>query len=65
MPIASASTDWMVPLALQLNGLQFWSRLAMSLVVIALAVAGAFWGYRKIAVRLRARNIVENGRRAR
>ncbi|MBP0616230.1 phosphate ABC transporter permease subunit PstC [Jiella mangrovi] len=59
VPIASASADWMVPLALQLNGMQFWSRLAMTVAVIALSVFGAFWGYRQIAMRLRSRNKVE------
>ena len=60
VPVASASTDWMVPTALHLNAMQFWSRLAMTAVVIALALGGAYWGYRQIAVRLRARNIVES-----
>ncbi|TFF19159.1 phosphate ABC transporter permease subunit PstC [Jiella endophytica] len=59
LPVASASADWMVPLALDIDTMQFWSRLAMTVVVIALALAGAYWGYRQIAPRLRARNKVE------
>ncbi|MCQ0989375.1 phosphate ABC transporter permease subunit PstC [Jiella marina] len=59
VPIASASADWMVPLAIQLNGMQIFSRWAMTAVVVLLALGGAFWGYRNIAPRLRARNGVE------
>ncbi|MCK5933486.1 MAG: phosphate ABC transporter permease subunit PstC [Fulvimarina manganoxydans] len=59
VPIASAAADWMVPLALQLNSMQATSRLLMTGVVILLALAGAFWGYRHIQPRLRARNSVE------
>ena len=59
IPTASAATDWMVPLAIQLNSMQIWSRWAMTLVVFVVAVAGAFWAYRQIAPRLRARNNVE------
>nr|WP_255617092.1 phosphate ABC transporter permease subunit PstC [Aurantimonas sp. VKM B-3413] len=59
MPIASASRDWMLPLAIQRNALQDVSQWAMTVVVILLALAGAWWGYSRIAVRLRARNSVE------
>ena len=59
VPIASASADWMVPLALQLNGLQFWSRLAMTGAVLIASLLGGLWGFRQIAPRLRARNKVE------
>ena len=59
VPVASASADYMVPMALQLNRLERISRWAMTVVVIVLALAGAFWGYRSIALRLRARNRVE------
>ncbi|MDY8108642.1 phosphate ABC transporter permease subunit PstC [Fulvimarina sp. 2208YS6-2-32] len=60
MPVASATADWMVPLALQRNALQSISGIAMTVTVILLAAAGAFWGYRRLALRLRARNQVES-----
>ena len=59
IPIASAAADWMMPLALQLNSMQIFSRWAMTLVVVLVAIAGALWAYRQIAPRLRARNNVE------
>lgn len=59
MPVASSSASFMIPLAIQRNALEDVSRWSMTVVVILLALAGAFWGYRCIAVRLRARNGVE------
>ncbi len=59
VPIASAAADWMVPLAIQLNAMQSWSRWAMTAVVVLVALGGAFFAYRQIAPRLRARNNVE------
>ncbi|WP_102961137.1 phosphate ABC transporter permease subunit PstC [Mangrovicella endophytica] len=57
--VASASEDYMVELAVKRNRLEDYSRIAMSAVVILLAVAGAAYGLSQIAVRLRARNQVE------
>ncbi|RFC63317.1 phosphate ABC transporter permease subunit PstC [Fulvimarina endophytica] len=60
VPVASASADWMIPLAIERNAFQDISRWAMTLVVIALAAIGTFHGYRGIRTRLRARNKVES-----
>ncbi|MEN3793174.1 phosphate ABC transporter permease subunit PstC [Fulvimarina sp. MAC3] len=59
VPIASASQDWMLPLAIQSNRFETISRWAMTVVVILIAAGGAFYGYRNIRTRLRARNKVE------
>ncbi|MDX1730686.1 MAG: phosphate ABC transporter permease subunit PstC [Aurantimonas coralicida] len=59
MPVASSSADFMIPLAIERNRLETISHTAMTVVVLVLALAGAAWAYRSIAVRLRARNGVE------
>ncbi|MEF2072251.1 phosphate ABC transporter permease subunit PstC [Consotaella aegiceratis] len=59
MPVASSSKSFMIPLALRQNHLEDVSRWLMTAVVIVLALLGAIWGYRRLAVRLRARNGVE------
>ncbi|EAU41422.1 ABC transporter, membrane spanning protein [Fulvimarina pelagi HTCC2506] len=57
--IASASQDWMLPLAIESNIWSTVSRWAMTIVVVLFAAGGAFYGYRNIRTRLRARNKVE------
>ena len=59
VPIASSAQDWMLPLAVQRNAWQDISRYLMSAVVILMAAGCAFFGYRHIRMRLRARNKVE------
>ncbi|MER0239765.1 phosphate ABC transporter permease subunit PstC [Fulvimarina sp. MAC8] len=59
IPIASASQDWMLPIAIQSNSFGAISRWLMTVAVLLLAMGGAFYGYRNIRTRLRARNKVE------
>ncbi|WAJ26915.1 phosphate ABC transporter permease subunit PstC [Antarcticirhabdus aurantiaca] len=59
VPVASAAQDWMIPAALQRIAFDDWSRLAMTIVVIGLALAGAAFALSRIRLRLTARNRVE------
>jgi phosphate transport system permease protein len=59
IPIASSTEDYMVKLAVEANRLKDLARLATTILVVALALAGAAFGLSRIAVRLRARNQVE------
>ncbi|RIY00936.1 phosphate ABC transporter permease subunit PstC [Aureimonas flava] len=59
IPVPSEATDSMVRQALERNGLEDTSRLAMTVAVIAVSLGGLVLALRRIAVRLRARNSVE------
>ena len=58
--IASSTEDYMVALAVERNRQEDQSRLGVTILVVLLALAGAAYGYSRIAVRLRARNGVES-----
>ncbi|WP_427024139.1 phosphate ABC transporter permease subunit PstC [Aureimonas ureilytica] len=59
IPLPGGATDAMVPIAIEKNRMEDTSRLAMTVVVIVLALGGLFLSQSRIAVRLRARNKVE------
>nr|WP_210283945.1 phosphate ABC transporter permease subunit PstC [Aureimonas phyllosphaerae] len=59
IPVPTEATDSMIRQALERNRLEDTSRLAMTVLVLAVAVAGLVFALRRVAVRLRARNQVE------
>ena len=59
VPLAGDAAPWMIDSATTLNAKTGASRLWMSLAVLVLAAAGAFYGLRAVAPRFRARNSVE------
>ncbi|MGZ2450981.1 phosphate transport system permease protein [Rhizobium ruizarguesonis] len=59
VPLASQPLPYMVDAAKKLNAMSMMSRIAMTVIVFAIAVAGAFYALRSIAPRFRARNRVE------
>lgn len=59
VPVPSDANDALLRIAETERRATDASRLAMSVAVIALAVAGALWALSRIALRLRARNQVE------
>ncbi|CDN52482.1 High-affinity phosphate transport protein (ABC superfamily, membrane) [Neorhizobium galegae bv. officinalis bv. officinalis str. HAMBI 1141] len=59
VPLAGDPQPFMVKAAAVLNRMTFVSRILMTIVVLAASVGGAFFAYRQIAPRFRARNRVE------
>lgn len=59
IPLAAETQDFMVPLALRQIALDDYSRLGMSIAVLAVAAAGLVFALSRIHRRLRARNAVE------
>ena len=59
IPLPGGATDAMVPIAVEKNRMEDTSHLAMTALVIVLALGGLFLSQSRIAVRLRARNKVE------
>ncbi|NKL17795.1 phosphate ABC transporter permease subunit PstC [Rhizobium leguminosarum] len=59
VPLAGQPLPYMIDAARTLNAMSMTSRIAMTAIVFALAVAGAFYALRSIAPRFRARNRVE------
>ncbi|WP_028746842.1 phosphate ABC transporter permease subunit PstC [Rhizobium mesoamericanum] len=59
VPLAGQPQPYMIEAAQKLNAESGSSRLVMTAIVFALAVAGAFYALREVAPRFRARNRVE------
>ncbi|NKL86157.1 phosphate ABC transporter permease subunit PstC [Rhizobium leguminosarum] len=59
VPLAGQPLPYMIDAARTLNAMSLTSRIAMTAIVFALAIAGAFYALRSIAPRFRARNRVE------
>ncbi|WP_152048037.1 phosphate ABC transporter permease subunit PstC [Aureimonas psammosilenae] len=59
IPIAQGIQPYMLPIALRADDLQNSLWLGIAAISLAIAVAGAFFGLSRIAVRFRARNRVE------
>ncbi|WP_026358778.1 phosphate ABC transporter permease subunit PstC [Aureimonas ureilytica] len=59
IPLPGGATDAMVPIAVEKNRMEDTSSIAMTVVIVALALGGLFLSQSRIAVRLRARNKVE------
>ncbi|CDN46306.1 phosphate ABC transporter permease subunit PstC [Neorhizobium galegae] len=59
VPLAGDPQPFMVKAAAVLNRMTFVSRILMTMVVLAVSIGGAFFAYRQIAPRFRARNRVE------
>jgi phosphate transport system permease protein len=59
VPLAGDPQPFMVKAAAELNRMTFVSRILMTIIVLGASIGGAFFAYRQIAPRFRARNRVE------